>query len=302
MNVFLECPIRQIQSKNKICSLEKPVLVGIVNVTPNSFSDGGRFHNLEEILIYVRQIIQDGADWIEIGGESTGPGAQTVALEEELQRVIPVIKAIRQESDIWISVDTYKAEVALQAIEAGADLVNDVTALRGDSGMARVLAHAQVPVIIMYAKDIDARTTTKNVNYVDVIQTIQAFFKERLAFMQMQGIELKNIILDPGMGFFVSGVARYSFEIIQRLPELTTWGYPIMISTSRKSFLANVSSSKTLSVHEREIPTAVTSAISAWQGASLLRLHNIPQARLVLDTIHALQNACKSSGNDLATK
>ncbi|MBF0289086.1 MAG: dihydropteroate synthase [SAR324 cluster bacterium] len=289
MSIVLQSPTQQLRSKNRTFFLKQPLLVGIVNVTPNSFSDGGRFHSLEQVLVHVRQMIQDGADWIEIGGESTGPGSESVELEIELQRVIPVIAAIRQESDVWISVDTYKAEVAYQAIEAGADVVNDVTALRGDASMVHVLAKAQVPVIIMYAKDTDARTTTKPVHYEDVIQIIQEFFKERLAFMKAQGIALENIILDPGMGFFVSGAARYSFEIIQRLPELTQWGYPVMISTSRKSFLANVSPGKTLDVHEREIPTAVTSAIATWQGASLLRLHNVSQGRLVLDTVKELQ-------------
>ena len=234
-------------------------------------------------------MVDQGADWIDIGGESSGPGAEAVSLAEELQRTIPIIKAIRQESDLWISVDTYKAEVAHQAIEAGADVINDITALRGDPEMINVVAKTQVPVVITYSKDPDVRTTKRDFHYEDVIKTIQEFFKERLAFMQKQGIPFENIILDPGMGFYISGVPRYSFEIIRRLPELTEWGFPMMIGTSRKSFLANVSPGKTLAVYERELPTAITTSVAIWQGASLLRLHDVQQGRLVLDTMRSLQ-------------
>ena len=278
-----------LKSKKRTFSLEVPILVGILNLTPDSFSDGGRFQNPEQALSYLRQMIANGADWIDIGGESSGPGTEAVSLEEELQRTIPIIKAIRQESDIWISVDTYKAEVADQAIEAGADVINDITALRGDPEMIQVLAKAQIPVIITYSKDPDARTTKKAIHYADVIKTIEAFFKERLAFMQTQGILFDNIILDPGMGFYISGVPDYSFEIIYRLPELVEWGFPIMVGTSRKSFLANVSPGKVLAVHQREIPTMVTTSIAIWQGASLLRLHDVQQGRFVLDTMRSLQ-------------
>ncbi len=280
---------KQLTSKNRTFSLAHPILVGVLNLTPDSFSDGGRFQNQKQVLCSLREMINHGADWIDIGGESSGPRAEAVSLVEELQRIIPIVKAIRQESDIWISVDTYKAEVAHQALEAGADVINDITALRGDPEMIHVLAKTQVPLIITYSKDPDARTTKTNFHYDDVIHTIQAFFKERLAFMQEQGIRLENVILDPGMGFYISGVPHYSFEIIRRLPELAEWGFPIMIGTSRKSFLANVSPGKKLATHQREFPTATTTSIAIWQGASLLRLHDVPQGRLVLDTMRSLQ-------------
>ena len=155
--------------------------------------------------------------------------------------------------------------------------------------MVQVLAKSQVPVILTYSKDPDARTTTKALHYEDVIKTIADFFKERLEFMQKHGIVLDNIILDPGMGFYISGVPDYSFEIICRLSELVAWGFPIMLGPSRKSFLAKVSPGKVLEVHQREIPTAVATSIAIWQGASLLRLHDVPQGRLVLDTMRSLQ-------------
>lgn len=281
-------PAKDLHSKNRTLSLKHPLLVGVLNLTPNSFSGDGLSHNSEQALHHARQMIDQGADWIDIGGESTGPGAQAVSLEEELQRLIPILVAIRRESDIWISVDTYKAEVARQALALGADVINDVTALRGDPQMIEVLAETQAPVILTYSKDRDARTTKMDKNYVDVIQTLQDFFQERLALMQSQGIFLENIILDPGMGFFVSGLPQYSFEIICRLPELVQWGFPIMVAPSRKSFLANVSPGKTLNAEEREIPTAAATSIAIWQGASLLRLHDVAQGRLVLDTMRSL--------------
>ncbi|MBF0279250.1 MAG: dihydropteroate synthase [SAR324 cluster bacterium] len=280
----------QLYSINRTFSLHRPILVGILNLTPDSFSDGGRFKNQDQILNYFQEMVNHGADWIDIGGESSGPGTDAVSTTEELHRIIPIIKAIRQESDIWISVDTYKAEVAEKAVEAGADAVNDITALRGDPEMIKFLAKTEVPVIITYSKDPDARTTKKQIDYEDVIETIYEFFKKRLVYMQNQGIPIENVIIDPGMGFYISSLPHYSFEIIRRLPELAELGRPIMVGTSRKSFLANVSSGKTLSVHQREIPTAVSTSIAVWQGASLLRVHDVKQGRLVLDTMYALQN------------
>ncbi len=291
MNLFPKNPTKRLQSGEKILALDRPILVGVLNVTPDSFSDGGQFYEPTHALEHARQMIRDGADWLDVGGESSGPGSEDVSLEEELERVISVIQAVRQESDVWISVDTYKAEVARKAVEAGADVVNDVTALRRDEQMLEFLLEQQVPVIIMYSKNADARTTVQNLDYKDVIKTVREFFKERLVWMQTRGIRAENIILDPGMGFFISGVARYSFEILRRLPEMAEWGYPLMVGASRKSFLARVSPGKNLAIHEREVPSAIATGIAAWNGATLLRVHDVPQTRLVLDTVEAIQSS-----------
>jgi len=291
MQLFPKEPIRKLQSGNKVLSLDRPRLVGVLNVTPDSFSDGGQFENLTQAREVARQMIGKGVDWIDVGGESSGPGSQDVSLEEELHRVLPVIRAIREESDIWVSIDTCKAETARQAIAAGADVVNDVTALRGDSAMVEVVVNAKVPVILMYSKDPTVRTTTTVHTYDDVMVTIMDFLKERLVWSQVRGLRSEQVILDPGMGFFVSGDPGYSFQIIRQLHQLVDWGYPVMVGTSRKSFLANVSPGKTLYVHEREIPTAITASIALWEGASLVRLHDVAQGRLVVDTVCSLTTA-----------
>lgn len=283
-------PHKQFTAHNTHYSLHRPILVGVLNVTPDSFSDGGQFNSLSRALERARQMISEGADWLDIGGESSGPESPDVSLEEELDRLLPVIQAIRAESDIWISIDTYKAEVARQCIEAGANVINDITALRGDGEMLELLVKKQVPLIITYSKNPSARTTMDKVDYEDVLQSIKTFFEERLLLMKEGGLRAEQIILDPGMGFYLSGQAKYSFEVLRRLPELTEWGYPLMVGTSRKSFLANVSPGKILSPAEREIPTAVTTAFAIGQGATLLRVHDVAQGRLVLDTMHAIQD------------
>lgn len=175
--------------------------MGILNSTPDSFSDRSRFFKLDDALEQARKMINGGADWLDIGGESSGPDSQDVPLDEELQRVIPLIQKVRMESDIWISVDTWKAEVARQSLEAGADAINDVTALRGDPELAKVVKEFEVPLVIMYSKDATPRTTGQQPDYEDVMDTIKSFFIERLQFAESNGILNKQIVLDPGMGF-----------------------------------------------------------------------------------------------------
>ena len=269
----------------------RPILIGILNVTPDSFSDGGELQTPEAILTRVREMISQGADWIDIGGESSGPRSVAVPLEIELQRVIPVIEAIRNESAICLSVDTYKSEVARQAIRAGANIINDITALRGDSQMISVIKEFQVPVILMYSKDPTARTTTTLKDYEDVILTIKSFFEERIQLLLNEGVSHENILLDPGMGYFISGIARYSFQILRRLSELTALGYPLVIGTSRKSFLAGVSGGNPLPIQEREIPTVVSSVLALREGASLIRVHHVGYGRLAIDTFNAFMDA-----------
>ena len=291
MTTHFQNPIFQLSSQTKKMSLEKPKLMGVLNRTPDSFSDGGQYFESSHAIQRVRQMLNDGVDCIDIGGESSGPGSSDVSIDEELQRVIPIIEAIRKESDVWISVDTWKSEVAQHALDAGADMINDVTALRGDPRIAEIIAEKSAPVVIMYSKDPNTRTTTTLKEYEDVIETITQFFDERLTWMQSHGISLENVVLDPGMGFFVSGVARYSFQIIRRLQELRKLGNPILLGPSRKSFLAGVSPDRTLGIQEREIPGLIAASIALWQGASFIRLHDVAQGRLLIDTLWAIQQS-----------
>ena len=285
-----QLPLRTLHSRGKSLRLDSPRLMGILNITPDSFSDGSLFFKMDAAIAQACKMIADGADWLDIGGESSGPDSTEITQDEELQRVIPLIKKIREVSEIWISVDTWKSEVARKSLEAGADAVNDVTALRGDTEMVKVIAEYKVPVILMFSKDRSARTSRQDSDYVDVVGTLKSFFSERLKFADSNGIDKSQIVLDPGMGFFISGKAKYIFEVIQRISELHEFELPLLLGPSRKSFLAGVTKGRSLNFSERDIPCATVSSIALWQGVTLLRLHEVEQGRKLIDTIKALKS------------
>ena len=285
-----QLPLRTLHSRGKSLRLDSPRLMGILNITPDSFSDGSLFFKMDAAIAQARKMIADGADWLDIGGESSGPDSTEITQDEELQRVIPLIKKIREVSEIWISVDTWKSEVARKSLEAGADAVNDVTALRGDTEMVKVIAEYKVPVILMFSKDRSARTSRQDSDYVDVVGTLKSFFSERLKFADSNGIDKSQIVLDPGMGFFISGKAKYSFEVIRRISELHEFKLPLLLGPSRKSFLAGVTKGRSLNFSDRDIPCATVSSIALWQGVTLLRLHEVEQGRKLIDTIKALKS------------
>ena len=275
-------------SRSKTLSLARPRIMGILNVTPDSFSDGGRFFEsgaVERALT----MVQEGADIIDVGGESTGPGSKDVLLDEELRRVISVICGIREKnSEIWISVDTWKTEVARQAIEAGADMINDVMALRmGGAVMAQVVAESGVPVVMMYSKDSTPRTTRDRVEYGDVVQAIKRFFDERLRFAESYGVKSSQIVLDPGMGAFVSGDPHYSFEILKRLGEFATFGSPILVGASRKGFIQDVCGGE--GPQDRLEGSLAAAMIAAMNGAKIVRVHDVKETKRTLDFIDALR-------------
>ena len=286
-----QLPLRTLHSRGKSLRLDSPRLMGILNITPDSFSDGSLFFKMDAAIAQARKMIADGADWLDIGGESSGPDSTEITQDEELQHVIPLIKKIREVSEIWISVDTWKSEVARKSLEAGADAVNDVTALRGDTEMVKVIAEYKVPVILMFSKDRSARTSREESDYVDVVGTLKSFFSERLKFADSNGIDKSQIVLDPGMGFFISGKAKYSFEVIQRISELHEFELPLLLGPSRKSFLAGVTKGRSLNFSERDIPCATVSSIALWQGVTLLRFHEVEQGRKLIDTIKALKSS-----------
>ena len=285
-----QLPLRTLHSRGKSLRLDSPRLMGILNITPDSFSDGSLFFKMDAAIAQARKMIADGADWLDIGGESSGPDSTEITQDEELQRVIPLIKKIREGSEIWISVDTWKSEVARKSLEAGADAVNDVTALRGDTEMVKVIAEYKVPVILMFSKDKSARTSRQDSDYVDVVGTLKSFFSERLKFADSNGIDKSQIVLDPGMGFFISGKAKYSFEVIRRISELHEFKLPLLLGPSRKSFLAGVTKGRSLNFSDRDIPCATVSSIALWQGVTLLRFHEVEQGRKLIDTIKALKS------------
>ncbi len=279
-------------------SPESPLIMGILNVTPDSFSDGGKFVNEDVAVARALQMLDEGAEIIDIGGESSGPGSKDVSLEEELKRVIPVVKALKmallqtqqdaQKRSI-ISVDTYKAEVARQSLEAGADMINDVTALRGDSKMAEVLAkYPHVPVVIMYSKDPTARTTRENVQYDDVIATVRKFLEERVALGVKEGIERERFIIDPGMGAFLSGDPKYSLEILRRLQEFSGMNLPVLIGASRKGFIGHVMGG--LPVDQRLEGSLACAAIAMQNGAKILRVHDVKETRKFATMLAAIGN------------
>lgn len=265
-----------LKSRGKNLKLDRSRIMGILNVTPDSFSDGGDLCSVADVVRKAKQMVKDGADILDIGGESTGPGSVEVPLEEELRRVIPAIKAVRKVlPKVWISVDTWKAEVAERAIRAGADLINDVTALRGDRNMLNVVLKNKVPICLMYSKDPSARTTLSSVEYKDVMKTIKKFLKERLKFAgDVQAI------IDPGMGGFVSMNPEYSYEILERLGELKEFGCPILVGTSRKSFLMARFGNKP--PKERLEGSLITALQAAINGAHILRTHDVKITREIL--------------------
>jgi dihydropteroate synthase len=260
--------------------------MGILNVTPDSFSDGGQFFSLESAVERARQLIREGADIIDVGGESSRPGAQPVPVEEELCRVVPVIRAIRKESSVPISVDTYKAAVAAAALEAGANIINDISALRFDSQMVKVVAQARVPVVLMHMQG-EPRTMQQNPVYTDVVREIKEFLAERIAFAQAHGVQ--HIIIDPGIGF--GKTVAHNIEILRRLGELQELGRPILIGTSRKSFIGRLGSatSELLPVNQRLEGTIASTVIAVCNGAQIVRVHDVAPMKRALAIVDAVR-------------
>ena len=243
-------------------------VMGILNVTPDSFSDGGRWPDLRRALAHARRMVRDGADLIDVGGESTRPGAPVVPAREECRRVIPVIERLAKEG-VLVSIDTSKADVAEAAFAAGAKILNDVTALRGDRRMARAAARAGVAVVLMHMKG-TPRTMQKQARYRDVVAEILRFFREKLKIALRAGIPRDKILLDPGIGF--GKVPEHNVEILRRLGEFRGLGCALAIGTSRKSFIGHFLGRR---VDERVSGTAATVAAAILRGADVVRVHDV---------------------------
>ncbi len=260
-----------------------PRIMGILNVTPDSFSDGGSFTSKETVTDQVERMLEDGVDIIDVGGESTRPFAEPVTEAEELARVIPAIRIIREITDCPVSIDTTKAEVARRALAAGADMINDISGLRHDPAMAAVVAGYDGPVIIMHMQGTPGDMQV-NPRYDDVVADICSFFKERLTWMQQQGIDSDRIVIDPGIGF--GKTLDHNLEILRNIKQFKKLGQAVLIGHSRKSFLEKLLD---LPITERDCATAILSALCAVQGADILRVHDVRLTRQALTLAAAMQ-------------
>jgi dihydropteroate synthase len=249
-----------------------PQLMGVVNVTPDSFSDGGMYLDPEAAIEHGRQLERDGAAILDVGGESTRPGAGPVSVEEELWRVEPVIAGLAGGESV-ISVDTSKAAVAEAALDEGAEIVNDVTALRGDAEMAGLCADRGATVVLMHMPDTKRGRRPENPTYADVVEEVKAFLAARLEAALAAGIAEERIWLDPGIGF--GKTAEHSMRLLGSLAELRELGRPLVVGTSRKSFIARVDGS---AASERLGGTIASSVLAAAEGAAVLRVHDVAEA------------------------
>ena len=270
-------------ARGRTLDLSEPVIMGIVNVTPDSFSDGGQFFNTTAALNHAMQLLDDGATILDIGGESTRPGAPDVSLEDELQRVIPIIKAIREQSDCVISIDTSKAEVMRQAIEAGADIVNDVRALQEPGAIEVVAQYPDVVVCLMHMQG-QPRSMQNAPHYDDLASEINDFFNQQIAACETAGIKQSQLILDPGFGF--GKTLKHNYQILAQFNDFAQFGLPLLAGLSRKSMIGNLLNRDT----ENRLAGSLAGAlIAAQNGAHIIRVHDVKETADVL----GVYQACK---------
>lgn len=257
-------------------------VMGILNVTPDSFSDGGKHESLEKAIKKAKEMVEAGATIIDIGGESTRPGAEYVDLETEISRVAPVIKRLSEEVEVLISIDTYKAEVAKKAVEAGAHIINDVTGFKGDNNMATVAAKLDVPCILMHMRG-TPKTMQKNPKYDNLLVEIKSELNESVKLALDAGVKKENIILDPGIGF----AKRFedNLELIKATDILLEEGYPLLVGASRKRFIGDILEADVDSRLEGSLAVAV---ISASKGAGILRVHDVEETVKALRVTDAI--------------
>ncbi len=249
--------------------LRYPCIMGVLNVTPDSFSDGGRFLAADAALEQALTLVREGAAVVDIGGESTRPGSDPVGLDDELQRVVPVIEALAARAGVPISVDTTKAEVARRALAAGARMVNDVSALRTDPAMAEVVAEAGSPVCLMHMQG-QPKTMQDAPRYDDVVGEVIAFLEERMAFAVSQGVREEQVLLDPGIGF--GKTIEHNLTLLRHLDRLVALGRPVVLGTSRKRFLGAILGAEP---GERVVGTMATTVIGLLAGAHVFRVHDV---------------------------
>ena len=267
----------------------RTLIMGILNVTPDSFSDGGLFFRKRDAVAHGEAMAAAGADIIDVGGESSRPFSNPVPVHEEIRRVVPVIEELSKKLPVPISIDTTKAEVARQALEAGACLVNDIGALRLDPAMADVVAEAGVPVILMHMKGIP-KTMQINPRYRDVVQEVKEFLADAIQRAERAGIERSKIIVDPGIGF--GKTVRHNLLLIRQLSEFHSLGVPVLVGPSRKSFISKVLGPGN---QTREVGTQAAVAAIAMGGGHIVRVHDVKRTRQILKVADAIRNSATAN-------
>lgn len=261
-------------------SLDRPLIMGIVNVTPDSFSDGGHFYSPELAIEHAMLLIEQGADLLDVGGESTRPGAPAVGIEEELNRILPVLEGLN-DCAVPLSVDTLKPEVMRAAIRAGADMINDVNALRAE-GALQAVAESGVAVCLMHMQG-QPGTMQHSPLYQDVVAEVKTFLGERIAAAERAGIQRNRMLIDPGFGF--GKTLEHNVGMLKRLDAFTRLGVPLLAGLSRKSMLGLLTG---LPVEERMVPSVAAAVIAAMKGANILRVHDVKETRQALQIVSAL--------------
>jgi dihydropteroate synthase len=271
---------------------QPPRLMGIVNVTPDSFSDGGRFLDPDAAISHARRLIAEGADVLDIGGESTRPRAEPVAADEEIARVVPVIEAIRRESAIPISVDTMKPAVARAAVAAGATMWNDVTALRFAAGSLETAAELGCQVVLMHMQG-EPRTMQAAPRYDDVVAEVAGFLRDRAQAAIDAGVKRESIWLDPGIGF--GKTAEHSLALLRSLPRIVALGFPVLVGVSRKSVIPRITRDK--SREDQRLGGSIAAALAAARaGAAMLRVHDVAETRQALAVAEAISSPAVGGG------
>jgi len=264
--------------------LSFPHVMGILNVTPDSFSDGGKHNALVDALTHTNEMVNAGATIIDVGGESTRPGADEVSVEEELERVIPVVAAIAQRFEVWISVDTSKAEVIREAASVGAHIINDVRSL-SEPGALAAAAATGLPVCLMHMKG-DPRTMQQAPAYQDIFSEVDAYFVEQLARCEAAGIKKENLLLDPGFGFGKN--LSHNYELLARLTEFHHFGLPLLVGMSRKSMIGQLLN---VGPGQRLTGSLACAVIAAMQGAHIIRVHDVKETVEAMRVVEATQRA-----------
>jgi len=257
-------------------------VMGILNVTPDSFSDGGRYLNIEQAIEHGQKLVEDGADFIDVGGESTRPGSESVSIEEEVRRVIPVIESLAKKTSVPISIDTCKSDVAEAALQVGANIVNDISAMTFDKKMALVVAKHQASVVLMHIKG-TPKNMQMNPNYNNVTEDVKQFLREQLEEATKAGIT--QIMIDPGIGF--GKKFEHNIQLLKELKTFTSLGYPLLVGVSKKSFLSAILN---LPPNERVEGTAAAVTASILNGANIIRVHDVKEMKRVAMVSDALKS------------
>jgi len=267
---------------NHAFDLKRPLLMGILNITPDSFSDGGKYLTLNQALKRAHEMIEEGVDIIDIGGESTRPGSEPVSLDEELKRIIPIIEALKKDSDIAISVDTYKPQVMKEAIDRDVAMINDVYALR-QPGAIDVIKHSKVGICLMHMQG-TPQTMQINPHYTNVVSEVKSFLEVRANDLVSEGIEKSRIILDPGFGF--GKTFEHNIALLQHLESFKSLKLPVLVGLSRKSFIRKILNGE----HDDHLSGSIAAAIfSVIKGAKILRVHDIKETKSALNIINVAQ-------------